>query len=326
MICNKCNSQNKGDSLFCENCGAKLHTVKSKVKFYTLLIYIAIATILLFFFNQTIFEKLSELVNLSQKAITIILTVLFSGCSIGSMFSKYRLTLCSLLLPLVSVSIFGITQNTNVKEIKNSFDFESKIINIAQGTTLQEAVYNIYPQLQIIENTYNIGGTKLIAEMSADFIGISQSYFNYEQNIEIKNYNDLKLTYIDNSQNIINQIINNNISVNITSISSNWSAFYVYVDVVNNTNRSITVIIDQGQMIEVQAVNVQNLVVYEALTVVLQPNEHKKISLKAYCAAEKRGSPVSKRAKLTPFKLNAPQSAFNSQEDVWNFINPARKR
>ncbi|MDR3266088.1 MAG: hypothetical protein LBT24_00765, partial [Tannerella sp.] len=38
-----------------------------------------------------------------------------------------------------------------------------------------------------------------------------------------------------------------------------------------------------------------------------------------------RDSPTGKHARLTPFILNAPPSAFSSQEEVWNYITPSRQ-
>lgn len=45
------------------------------------------------------------------------------------------------------------------------------------------------------------------------------------------------------------------------------------------------------------------------------------MTLECMCAAHHRGSPVGSRAKLTPYRLDAPSSVFEKQQRVWDFLS-----
>jgi hypothetical protein len=44
------------------------------------------------------------------------------------------------------------------------------------------------------------------------------------------------------------------------------------------------------------------------------------LTVKAFCASEKRKDPTYHRVKLTPFVLTAPSNAYNSQQSLWDFF------
>jgi hypothetical protein len=330
MICSKCNFQNVNGSQFCGNCGAKLKLHKSsgkknRAKLYFILSYVVIATALLLWFSQNLLTPVADLFDISLQPTAIIVTALSGACILASLISKYRVTLLWILCPAILSSSFSIWYY-QLESI--TFEYKPQAIEVPQGTTLQEAGYQAFPDLKKKEEKYGIGGTKLICEMSADADGKPFSSFDFDENVSLKDIMDLNLRYSNNTQNIIQHIFNGNITVNVTNVQSGgWLSpvFTIYIDIINIKDKPITVTVEQGQMIEVGANDVQNIVVSQEQSVLIASKGKKSISLKAFCAAENRGNPSGKPARITPFILNAPPSAFSSQEEVWNFINRSRR-
>ena len=327
MNCQKCNFQNKPDSQFCGNCGAKLKPPKNRIKTYLVLGYVIIATALLLWFNRTLLSEIADLFNITLHTSAIIILVTVGIGIVAGLFCKFRLTIFWLLSPILFSSIYSTCFYSDYnKEI--DFNYESQIMNVPTGVSLQEAAYLMFPKLKEIEDKTGICGAKLLAEMSADTEDKPFSSFDEPEQILMKNLSELKLKHYDNPENIVAKIISKNVNVDIGTVQSGgffFSSFFtINIDIYNPTNKSVTAIVEQGQMLEVQALDVQNIVVYEEKQVELQPKERKSISIKAYCAAENRGSPTGKPVKFTPFVLNIPSSAFTSQENVWNHIKPAQ--
>jgi hypothetical protein len=109
-------------------------------------------------------------------------------------------------------------------------------------------------------------------------------------------------------------------------VSSQYAGFYsfsyfnVSVSVSNFRDYSVGVHIPVGQMLEVQAPNVQNIVVIQPIKIMLEPQQTRIVQVKALCAAEKRQPPNGHLAKLTPFVLDAPANIFGSQQNIWNYM------
>jgi len=324
MKCKNCSTENEEDVKFCVNCGHKFTSTKKKIKRYLILAYILVGTGLLLWFNRTILTNLSETFDITMRTLAILETTIVSTGIIAGLFCRFRLTLLWLLSPL----LFSFGSSIFIYQNKINFNYQEKNIAVEANTNIKEAVYLAYPEFKIIENKYyNIGVAKIIGEMSLDIINMPVSIVNQNINVDIKTIEELNLRFVcENS--IVNHIINNNVTVNIGNVTSFGffgSGFSISVDITNITNRTLTIIIEQGQMLEVQGINVQNIVVNREQIIILQPKETKKITLSASCAAEKRGNPVGYQVKLTPFVLDAPTNVFNSQEDIWNFINPSRR-
>lgn len=201
-------------------------------------------------------------------------------------------------------------------------------VEIPAGQSLQEAGRSVYTDLLDWEELYNFGGVKLCAEMSADRTGKWYSSFNQNTTIDFCPPSDLhlhKIAVTDSSSNIICRIINGEVEATVGNVQNDifhiqeQSAFIVDIAVSNLTAENIPVVIPLGQMLEVQAPNVQNIVICNTYYTVLEPYQSQTFSVKAYCGAEKRQDPTYKSAKLTPFVLTAPTDAYNSQQSLWNF-------
>ncbi len=212
-------------------------------------------------------------------------------------------------------------------------------IEVSQDVSFQEALYVMDPSTREIEQKYGVGGTKLIAEMSADVGGIYYSRnSNTEVNINILSLDQLKLHIDYNKTSVYQQIINqcvvlNNSSVGILRNESSIAGIIVdFIDALqsgkivvrmsfaNITNRSVVCEIQQGQMLEIVNENVQNLVVAETYKFAIAANQQTEISIHAYCASHHRGDPSGSRVRFTPYILNASSSVYESQTSVWNYI------
>jgi hypothetical protein len=212
-------------------------------------------------------------------------------------------------------------------DINNIFGNPARIINVPAGMTLQQAGYLAFPEAKELEDQTDIGGTKFIAEWAADREKKYTSVFDRPEQIRVKNLEDSKLKLYDNLENIAKLIIDGRIAVNVGRVKSGDREFTVNVNIHNLTNQPIRVIVEQGQLLEVQTSEVQSIVVRQEAIIELQPGERKNTSLKAFCASEHRRLPYLSLdpIKFTPFILVAPPSAFSSQRDVWDFISRNRK-
>jgi hypothetical protein len=201
-------------------------------------------------------------------------------------------------------------------------------MEVPQGQSLQEAGREVYADLLDLERL-GLGGIKLCAEMSADQQGRWSSSFYQPTNITFQSPPDLhlhKIVVTENSSNIICRIINGEIGVTVGNVQNNsyrtsaeQPAFIINITASNRTEDTVSCVIPLGQMLEVQAPNVQNIVVSNTYSDILKPYQSKIFSVRAYCGAEKRQNPTYKPAKLTPFVLTAPTYAYNSQSSLWDF-------
>lgn len=224
------------------------------------------------------------------------------------------------------------------KNYQPIYFMQNVVIN--QGISLQEALYQFDPKAQEIEQKYDVGGTKLIAEMSADVGGIYYSRnSNTNININILSLEQLKLHVDYSKTSIYQQIINQQIVLNSSSVGilqKNESSLValivdfldalqtgqivVQMSFANITNHSVVCEIKQGQMLEIANENVQNLVVAETVKFSIAANQRTEISVHAYCASHHRGDPSGSRVRFTPYILNASSSVYESQINVWNYI------
>jgi len=216
------------------------------------------------------------------------------------------------------------------KEVRNKKGFaRPTAVDISPGVSLAEAGRAIYTDLLDWEERFGFGGVKLCAEMSADQDDKFHSSFYEPTTIMFRPPSGLhlkKINVITGSSNIISRIVNGEIEVSVGTIQTKIFRqpeevpFYIDVVVRNRIGDDIAVTIPQGQMLEVSAPNVQNIVVNEPTAISLSPYQTKTIRIWAYCAAEKRKDPTYKQAKLTPFVLTAPSYAYNSQQSLWSFL------
>jgi len=214
----------------------------------------------------------------------------------------------------------------------------NQYIEVNQNVSFQEALYMMDPSTKELEQKYDVGGTKLIAEMSADVGGIYCSRNpNAEVNINILSLDQLKL-YVDYSKtSIYQQLINQQIVINHSSVGFlNGPSFaeilenfintlltgklVVHLTIANITNKSVFCEIKQGQMLEAVNENVQNLVVAETCKFSIAAHRQTSVDVRVYCAARHRGDPSNSRVRFTPYFLNASSAVYESQSSVWSYI------
>lgn len=211
-------------------------------------------------------------------------------------------------------------------------------IEVHQNISFQEALYMMDPSAREMEQKYDVGGTKLIAEMSADAEGIYCSREPHQKvNINVLSLEQLNL-YIDYSNtSVYQQIINQQIVINNSSVGflngpslavilENFlntlltGKLVVHLTIANITNKSVICAIKQGQMLEAVNENVQNLVVAETCKFSIAANQQTSIDIRVYCAAQHRGDPSNSRVRFTPYFLNASSEVYESQSSVWSYI------
>lgn len=211
-------------------------------------------------------------------------------------------------------------------------------IDVRQNITFQEALYSVDPKAWEVEQKYDVGGTKLIAEMSADAEGIYCSRDpNNEVNIHILSLDQLKLRIENSKSSIYQQIINQQVVINYSSVEllsgnsfveiiENLIEAYltgkivVHLSISNTTNRTVRCEIKQGQMLEAVNENVQNLVVAENKIIALAANQQTTMDIRVYCAAHYRKDPTGSSVRFTPYFLKASSNVYESQSSVWNYI------
>ena len=209
-----------------------------------------------------------------------------------------------------------------------SSEYSPTSIYVPQGISLQEAFYNVAPQMECGLHKPYIGGAKLIAEMSADAAGINQSRFGRDCYINILPLHLLKLRIYDDLFSLYALVCANIVSIDLCKIESGgFNNFTVKIQISNKIGQDIVVNIPQGQMIEAESNNVQNVVVIEDKQVVLLPYESKSFRVSASCAAHHRASPSGSNGRVTPYVMTAPRSTYRSQQSVWDYIEePATRR
>lgn len=221
------------------------------------------------------------------------------------------------------------------KYINDVSTYKAGLYNIPVGVDIQQIIYYNNPILQQKEQESGLGGSKLIGEMSADAVGIYLSCPTETVDIPIGTPEELHLASPQDPNNIVIGILNNNVSVYVNSIESCGiidalmgifsgdavSPLRVTIDVTNITNITQVVVIEQGQMLEAEKEDVQNIVVCKRAVASVPPGCSETMTLECMCAAHHRGPPVGSRAKLTPYRLDAPSSVFEKQQRVWDFLS-----
>lgn len=207
---------------------------------------------------------------------------------------------------------------------------QSVDVTVPANVSLEEIGREVYSDLVQYES-YGIGGAKLCAEMSADREGKWTSSFSQSTNITFKPPTEINLHQIKNeegSSNIICRILNGEIFVSVGNVQSDIfrlsdaePPFIIDILADNNTNQNLPVIIPLGQMLEIQAPNVQNIVICNTYSGNIEPNQSKVFKVQAYCVAQQRRTPRGYPAKLTPFILTVPQWAYTSQQSLWDALN-----
>ena len=99
--------------------------------------------------------------------------------------------------------------------------YSPQTIYVAVGQDFRDALYASQPEIRSHEELNNVGGAKLIAEMSADKAGISTSAYNTDYLLSIRPLHELKLTIDNNPAVIYNRIYSGDIALNTCYIGGN---------------------------------------------------------------------------------------------------------
>lgn len=228
----------------------------------------------------------------------------------------------------------SVTNNVQIY-INDVSTYNAGSYNIPVDIDIQQTIYQTNPVLQQKEQESGLGGAKLIGEMSADAVGIYVSRPTENIAIAIGTLEELHLAPPQDPNNIVVGILNHNVSVYVNPIEScdivdalmgifsgdAVSPMRVTIDVTNITNTTQVVVIEQGQMLEAEKEDVQNIVVCKRAVASVPPGGSETMTLECMCAAHHRGSPIGSRAKITPYRLDAPPSVFEKQQRVWDFLS-----
>lgn len=225
-------------------------------------------------------------------------------------------------------------ENAVERYINECSSYQAGSCYVEAGQSMQDVVLQNNPTLEQLENESGLGGSKLIGEMSADASGMNRSRPTTRREIPIGTPEDLKLRAPQDPDNIIIGILEDDLSVNVEPIKScsllqglidifsgeAISPMRTVIHITNITTTEKRVVIEQGQMIEAEDENVQNIVVCKSVEVYIPAGSTTTVTTECMCAAHYREGPVGSRAKLTPFILNASPSVFANQQGVWDYI------
>lgn len=207
----------------------------------------------------------------------------------------------------------------------------TKTVSSGYETHLADIGKEVYPELIPIESDV-VGGIKLCAEMSADRNGNYRSNTPENKPTTFYSYEQMGLILLDvpdcdGIPNILARVFSGDITVDMGTIGNNPDAFWgegpsfqVPITITNNRPEDIDVDIPQGTMLEAENDNVQNIVVAKSVSTKLSPSETKTVTVKAMCAARRRGDPTRSKVKLTPFRLNAPSWSYQTKQQLWDWI------
>lgn len=222
----------------------------------------------------------------------------------------------------LSVDTFENSTETNnmSQEIYEIWSYNPMSIAVSEQNTIERAVYENYPNMRKCYNYNNIGGLKLIGEMSADRAGHNYSYYSYPLTLNILSLSQLHLCFVSSHNNIICKIVDGIVKIESAEIVSTTAGMGLNIVVKNLTQTHQDVVLEQGQMVEVNEVHVQNVVITSQVEAQLDPHGEWHLGLPVYCASHHRNSPVGYAARITPYSMNAPAATFQSQQRVWNVL------
>lgn len=193
-------------------------------------------------------------------------------------------------------------------------------INVPAQTALEHVVCNEYPNLQGCYNYNCIGGPKLIGEMAADKAGYYYSFYTCPIKLNILPLSGLHLDFLTSPKNIVCQVLDGNVVIQYAKIIRLTLGMALEIVVKNISQIDQSVVFEQGQMVEVASNHVQNVVIAARDQEQIPSQNSKKIVMPIFCAAQHRTSPVGKSARMTPYVMKAPISAFRSQQNIWDYI------
>lgn len=214
---------------------------------------------------------------------------------------------------------YGVRDQHFPQQIYEIWSYSPQTIYIPEQTSIGQAISNTFPNMRRCYDFDNLGGIKLIGEMSADRAGYNYSYYSYPITLSILSLSQLHLGFISTSDNVVCQVLKKNVTIESATLT-NSMGMALEILIHNLSDEYQNIAIAQGQMIEVSEYNVQNVVVASHSTTQIIPNGTLCCRIPVFCAAHHRSSPSGCLAKLTPYVMIAPSSTFRSQQRVWETL------
>lgn len=231
------------------------------------------------------------------------------------------------IVSLVMVSLFAVVllksahKNHQLgggdKEIEYVEVPQPTDIVVAPGQTFENAYAAYYPS-QSQDRERNIGGAKFLAEQAADKQEQTDSR-NYQGNsirIRVCPLHEMYVVPDCHSKSPVALARSGAIEIASVNVHGMHSAT---MTVRNLTQSRVEVMIYQGMMLEIINEGQQNLVISKDVQIVLEASETRSVRLETYCASPHRDTP-SGPARVTPYRMNAPTSIYQSQTSVWQYV------
>ena len=205
-------------------------------------------------------------------------------------------------------------------QVHDIWSYSPQTVSVPENTTIERAVSSLFSNARRCYAYDNVGGIKLIGEMSADRAGYNYSFYPYSISLNVLPLLQLHLEFVSSCNNIIPLVLEGKVVVESAKIISGCNGLNIDVVVRNQTSKYQDMEFVQGQMIEVAEPHVQNVVIASAANVQMPPNGTWHFTLPVFCAAHHRSSPADYSARITPYVLNAPSTTFQSQQNVWDVL------
>lgn len=215
---------------------------------------------------------------------------------------------------------YAVQDDNDLQQIKDIWSYSPQTIDVSKQTTIESAVSSLFSNARICYANANIGGIKLIGEMSADRAGYNYSYYPYSITLKVLSLSQLHLGFVSSCNNIIPLVLEGKVVVESTKIKSGCNGLSIDVVARNLTSNYQDLEFVQGQMIEVDELHVQNVVIASTVKAQMPPNGTWHFSLPLFCASHHRNSPADYTAHITPYVLNASVLSFQSQQSVWDVL------
>ncbi|MCQ2351449.1 MAG: hypothetical protein MJ003_05685 [Paludibacteraceae bacterium] len=210
------------------------------------------------------------------------------------------------------------------------YDSDSKTANgeyfpteiyVPEYSTIEDAIsqdFSLYGEERMLPN---LGGMKMVGEMSADVAGRNRSEYSDDYILKVLPLCRLKLSVNKDEGFIYNAVIDGRVEIVDCEIFLGFGyPFNIRIVIRNLSPYEQYISIPQGLMIESTASNVQNVVVGKTYKFTVYPNQTQICNVSAFCASRNRTNPSGTKANITPYILNVPPDAFESQNKIWSSI------
>lgn len=227
-------------------------------------------------------------------------------------------------------NVTNVSNNQVYNSIENEIQnivYNPVNVTINNNERYEDCFLRYYPVLITLKEK-GLGGAKLLGEICADADEKHTSRSPDGGPMSSPKPSDIGVAVDDSDDGLPKRMMDDEVSVetgpvNIDNDNSGWyseySTFCIYITIENKTGMDLDVSIRQGLLLETLGDNVQNLVIRKSVTVRLKAYEKQTVRVVAYCASQHRGSPTGYPVRITPFYLMAEESAYYSQESIWQW-------